>query len=203
MITFYTYPGPNSRKAQIMLEESGEAYETRLVDIKQGEQFAPAFLQISPNNKVPAIVDDTGSQRVQVFETGAILIYLAEKCGRLLAPAGAVRADTLAWLFWGTGALGATLPQLHHYVDLTEPVAGTVERFSDEAVRLFNVLERRLQRNEFITGEYSIADIPSFCSTAGWLARVKAVSGGKLGDTPSIDRWLKAVAARPAVKRVG
>lgn len=203
MITFYTYPGPNSRKAQIMLEESGERYEMRHVDIKKGEQFDPAFLEISPNNKVPAIVDETSSSRVQVFETGAILIYLAEKSGRLLARSAAVRSDTLAWLFWGTGALGGTLPQLHHYVDLPEPVPGTVERFADEAVRLFNVLERRLQRNEFICGDYSIADIPSFCSTAGWLDRVRRISNGKLGETPAIDRWLKSVAERPAVQRVG
>jgi GST-like protein len=203
MITFYTYPGPNARKAQIMLEESGEAYEARTVDIKKGEQFDPAFLRISPNNKIPAIVDETPAGRVQVFETGAILIYLAEKSGRLLPASGAVRADALAWLFWGTGALGGTLPQLHHYVDLPEQVPGTVERFTTESVRLFNVLERRLAEREYICGEYTIADIPSFCSTSGWLKRVKDLSGGKLGDTPAIDRWLKAVAARPAVQRVG
>ncbi|HMN80316.1 MAG TPA: glutathione S-transferase N-terminal domain-containing protein [Burkholderiaceae bacterium] len=202
MITFYTYPGPNSRKAQIMLEESGERYSMRQVDIKKGEQFEPAFLAISPNNKVPAIVDETPAGRVQVFETGAILIYLAEKSGRLLAPSGAVRSDTLAWLFWGTGALGGTLPQLHHYVDLPERIPGTVERFADEAIRLFNVLERRLQHHEFICGDYSIADIPSFCSTAGWLERVRTISSGNLGATPAIDRWLKTVAARPAVRRV-
>jgi GST-like protein len=203
MITFYTYPGPNARKAQIMLEESGESYEKRTVDITRGEQFDPAFLAISPNNKIPAIVDHTPGGPVAVFETGAILIYLAEKSGRLLPKAGAARADAIAWTFWGTGSLGATLPQLHHYVDLPEKVPGTVERFGTEAVRLFNVLERRLQQREFICGEYSIADIPTFCSTAGWLHRVKALPGSKLGDTPAIDRWLKAVAARPAVQRVG
>lgn len=202
MITFYTYPGPNSRKAQIMLEESGEPYHVRTVDITKGEQFDPKYLEISPNNKIPAIVDETPEGRVPVFETGAILIYLAEKTGRLLSRTGAGRIDTLAWLFWGTGSLGATLPQLHYYVDLPQRIPGTVERFQTEAVRLFSVLERRLQQREFICGEYSIADIPSFCSTAGWLARVKELSGGKLGATPSIDRWLKAVAERPAVKRV-
>ncbi|TFZ03438.1 glutathione S-transferase family protein [Ramlibacter rhizophilus] len=203
MITFFTYPGPNSRKAQIMLEESGEAYRTQTIDITKGEQFDPKYLEISPNNKIPAIVDEGPQEKVAVFETGAILIYLAEKSGRLLPPSGAARADTLAWLFWGTGALGATLPQLHHYADLAQRIPGTVERFGTEAVRLFNVLERRLSQREFICGEYSIADIPSFCSTAGWLGRVKQLSDGKLGDTPSIDRWLKAVAQRPAVQRVG
>lgn len=203
MITFFTYPGPNSRKAQIMLEESGEEYQTRTVDIKKGEQFDPKFLEISPNNKIPAIVDETPRGRVPVFETGAILIYLAEKTGKLLPATGAARIDTLAWLFWGTGSLGATLPQLHHYVDLPERVPGTVERFNTEAVRLFNVLEKRLSQREYICGDYSIADIPSFCSTAGWLHRVKQLSEGKLGETPAIDRWLKAVAQRPAVQRVG
>lgn len=203
MITFFTYPGPNSRKAQIMLEESGEEYQTRTVDIKKGEQFDPKFLEISPNNKIPAIVDETPRGRVPVFETGAILIYLAEKTGKLLPASGAARIDTLAWLFWGTGSLGATLPQLHHYVDLPERVPGTVERFNTEAVRLFNVLEKRLSQREYICGDYSIADIPSFCSTAGWLHRVKQLSEGKLGETPAIDRWLKAVAQRPAVQRVG
>ncbi len=203
MITFYTYPGPNSRKAQIMLEESGEAYETRTVDITKGEQFDPAYLAISPNNKIPAIVDETPQGRVPVFETAAILLYLAEKSGRLLPASGAARADVMAWLIWGAGGVGGTLPQLHHYVDLPERVPGTVERYAAEAVRLFNVLERRLSQNEYICGAYSIADIPTFCSAAGWLGRVKALSDGKLDQTPAIDRWLKAVSARPAVQRVG
>ena len=203
MITFYTYPGPNARKAQIMLEEVGEKYETRTVDIRKGEQFNPAFLQISPNNKIPAIVDETPQGGFKVFETGAILIYLAEKSGRLLAASGPARSDTMAWLFWGTGALGGTLPQLHFYSDLPEKVPGTVERFTAESVRLFNVLERRLQQMEYVCGDYSIADIPAFCSTAGWLGKVKVFSEGALGQTPAIDRWLQSVAARPAVQRVG
>jgi GST-like protein len=202
VITFYTYPGPNSRKAQIMLEESGEAYETRTVDITKGEQFDPAYLRISPNNKIPAIVDHTPRGDVPVFETAAILIYLAEKTGRLLPAAGPGRIDVIAWLVWGTGGVGGTLPQLHHYADLPERVPGTVERFATEAVRLFNVLERRLKEREYICGDYSIADIPTFCSAAGWLGRVRELSDGKLGETPSIDRWLKAVASRPAVQRV-
>ena len=203
MITFYTYPGPNSRKAQIMLEESGEHYSQHTVDITKGEQFDPAFLRISPNNKIPAIVDDAHGGPFTIFETGAILIYLAEKSGKLLEKSGPVRSETMAWLFWGTGALGGILPQLHYYSDLPERIPGTVERFSAESVRLFNVLERRLSEKEFICGEYSIADIPAFCTTAGWLNKVKGFAGGALGQTPSIERWLKAVSARPAVKRVG
>jgi len=203
MITFYTYPGPNSRKAQIMLEETGQDYKCQSIDIKKGEQFAPEYLKISPNNKIPAIVDETPHGLIPVFETGAILIYLAEKSGNFLPQSGAGRIDTLAWLFWGTGALGGTLPQLHHYMDLPEQVPGTVDRFTAESVRLFNVLERRLAQNEYICGDYSIADIPSFCTTSGWLGRVKSLSEGKLGDTPNIDRWVAKVAERPAVKEVG
>jgi GST-like protein len=201
VITFYTYPGPNHRKALIMLEESGEAYEKRTVDITKGEQFTPAFLSISPNNKIPAIVDHTPQGDVPVFETAAILIYLAEKTGRLLPADGPARADTLAWLIWGTGGVGGTLPQLHHYADLPQRVPGTVERYTAEAVRLFNVLERRLRSREYLCGDYSIADIPTFCSASGWLRRVKELSDGTLGETPAIDRWMKAIAARPAVQR--
>lgn len=202
MITFYTYPGPNDRKARIMLEEVNAEYTVQTVDIKKSEQFHPDFLKISPNNKVPAIVDNTADGPVSVFETGAILIYLAEKSGQMLARSGAVRADTLAWLFWGTGSLGGTLPQLHYYVDLPESVPGTVERFAREAGRLFRVLETRLEQSEYITGDYSIADIPAYCSTSGWLARVKGIPAAELGDTPAIDRWLKAISERPAVQRV-
>jgi len=202
MIDFYTYPGPNSRKAQIMLEEAGAEYTVRTVDITKGEQFAPDFLRISPNNKIPAIVDHTPAGPVAVFETAAILIYLAESSGRLLPVEPAARANTLAWLIWGTSSLGGALPQLHHFVDSPDKVPSAIERFANDCVRMFKVQERRLSEVEFLAGEYSVADIPSFCSTAGWLSRVKALSNGALGDTPATDRWLKAVAERPAVRKV-
>jgi GST-like protein len=202
MIDFYTYPGPNSRKAQIMLEEAGAEYTVRTVDITRGEQFAPAFLRISPNNKIPAIVDHTPAGPVAVFETAAILIYLAESSGRLLPNEPIARANTQAWLIWGTSSLGGALPQLHHFVDSPERMPTAIERFTADCVRMFKVQEKRLSEVEFLAGEYSVADIPSFCSTAGWLARVKALSNGALGDTPSTDRWLKAVGDRPAVRKV-
>ncbi|WP_439520634.1 glutathione S-transferase family protein [Hydrogenophaga sp.] len=202
MIDFYTYPGPNSRKAQIMLEEAGAPYTVRTVDITKGEQFAPDFLRISPNNKIPAIVDHTAAGPVAVFETAAILIYLAESSGRLLPVDPAARASTLAWLIWGTSSLGGALPQLHHFVDSTDKVPSAIERFANDCVRMLKVQERRLSEVEFLAGEYSVADIPSFCSTAGWLSRVKALSNGALGDTPATHRWLKAVAERPAVRKV-
>lgn len=202
MIDFYTYPGPNSRKAQIMLEEAGAAYTVRTVDITQGEQFAPAFLKISPNNKIPAIVDHAPGGPVAVFETAAILLYLAEKSGRLLPDEPAARANTMAWLVWGTSSLGGALPQLHHFVDAAEKLPAAIERFTSDCVRMFKVQEKRLSEVEFLAGDYSVADIPAFCSTAGWLKRVKDLSGGTLGDTPSTDRWLKAVGERAAVRKV-
>lgn len=202
MIDFYTYPGPNSRKAQIMLEEAGAEYTVRTVDITRGEQFAPEFLRISPNNKIPAIVDHTPAGPVAVFETAAILIYLAESSGRLLPAEPIARANCMAWLIWGTSSLGGALPQLHHFVDSPTPVPSAIERFTADCVRMFKVQEKRLAEVEFLAGDYSVADIPSFCSTAGWLARVKALSNGALGDTPATDRWLKAVGERPAVRKV-
>jgi GSH-dependent disulfide-bond oxidoreductase len=202
MIDFYTYPGPNSRKAQIMLEEAGADYTVRPVDITKGEQFAPSFLKISPNNKIPAIVDHTPAGPVAVFETAAILLYLAESSGRLLPEEPAERANTMAWLIWGTSSLGGALPQLHHFVDAPEKLPSAIERFTSDCVRMFKVQEKRLSEVEFLAGTYSIADIPAFCSTAGWLRRVKDLSNGALGETPATDRWLKAVGERAAVRKV-
>ena len=202
MIDFYTYPGPNSRKAQIMLEEAGAQYTVRTVDITKGEQFAPDFLKISPNNKIPAIVDHTPAGPVAVFETAAILLYLAESSGRLLPTEPVARANTMAWLVWGTSSLGGALPQLHHFVDAPEKLPSAIERFTSDCVRMFKVQEKRLSEVEFLAGDYSVADIPSFCSTAGWLKRVKDLSNGALGDTPATDRWLKAVGERAAVRKV-
>lgn len=202
MIDFYTYPGPNSRKAQIMLEEAGAEYSVRMVDITKGEQFAPAFLKISPNNKIPALVDHTATGPVAVFETAAILLYLAESSNRLLPTESTARANTMGWLIWGTSSLGGALPQLHHFVDAPVKLPSAIERFTNDCVRMFKVQEKRLSEVEFLAGQYSIADIPAFCSTAGWLQRVKDLSNGALGDTPSTDRWLKAVGERPSVRKV-
>lgn len=202
MIDFYTYPGPNSRKAQIMLEEAGVEYSVRRIDITRGEQFTPEFLKISPNNKIPAIVDHTADGPVAVFETAAVLIYLAEKSGRLLPTDRAARANALSWLVWGTSSLGGALPQLHHFLDAPERLPGAIERYASDCVRLFNVLERRLCEVEFLADRYSIADIPAYCSTVGWLQRVKDLSSGELSATPSIDRWLADVSQRPSVQKV-
>jgi GST-like protein len=203
MITFYTYPGPNSRKVAIMLEEIAAPYTVSIVDITKGEQHRPEFLRISPNNKIPAIVDhDAEGGPRSVFESGAILLYLAEKSGRFLPASGQARADALSWLIWSMSALGATLPQFHYFGDRESETAGPVlTRFYDETIRLFKVLERRLTEREYLAGAYSIADMPTYASAVGQMPNVRKKLGPKLGPTPAIDRWIAAIGARPAVAR--
>lgn len=183
-----------------MLAEVEATYSTRVIDIKKGEQFHPDFLAISPNNKIPVLLDE-GDQSTAVFETGAILIYLAEEYGRLLPASGPTRAKAFSWLHFGTGGIGSTLPQLHHYLDTPGSPDVAIDRFTNEAVRLFGVLERHLESNEYLAGDYSIADIPSYVSTSGWLSRVKARAADKLSETPNVQRWLSSIAERPAVKK--
>lgn len=203
MITFYTYVGPNSRKVAIMLEEIAAPYTVSIVDISKGEQHKPEFLRISPNNKIPAIVDHgaEGGPR-SVFESGAILLYLAEKSGRFLPAGGQARADTYSWLLWSMSGLGGILPQFHYFGDReSETAPAVLARFYDETLRLFKVLERRLAESEYLAGEYSIADMPTYASVVGQLPNVKKRIGERLGTTPGIDRWIKAIGARPAVAR--
>jgi len=204
MITFYTWHGPNSRKVAIMLEEIAAPYTVSLVDIANGEQHKPDFLRISPNNKIPAIVDhDAPGGPRSVFESGAILLYLAEKSGRFLPKTGQGRADALSWLLWSMSGLGATLPQFHYFGDReAETQPAVLTRFYDETARLFKVLERRLAEREYLGGdEYSIADMPTYASAVGQLPNIGKKLAEKLGPIPGIERWLKAVGARPAVQR--
>ena len=203
MITFYTYPGPNSRKVAIMLEEIATPYTVSIVDIAKGEQHKPDFLRISPNNKIPAIVDhDAAGGPRAVFESGAILLYLAEKSGRFLPASGQARADALSWLLWSMSGLGATLPQFHYFGDReAETAPAVLDRFYGETTRLFKVLERRLSETEYLAGEYSIADMPTYASAVGQMPNVRKKLGDKLGPTPGIDRWIKTIGARPAVLR--
>ena len=203
MITFYTYVGPNSRKVAIMLEEIAAPYTVSIVDIAKGEQHKPEFLRISPNNKIPAIVDhDAEGGPRSVFESGAILLYLAEKSGRFLPKGGQARADAYSWRLWSMSGLGGTLPQFHYFGDReSETAPAVLARFYDETLRLFKVLERRLAAVEYLAGEYSIADMPTYASVVGQLPNVKKKLGERLGATPGIDRWIKAIGARPAVAR--
>jgi GST-like protein len=203
MLTLYTWTTPNGRKASIMLEEIGARYAVTPVNIGKDEQFDPDFLAISPNNKIPAIVDapEDGAKRT-VFETGAILIYLAEKSGQLLPPDGPARDKTLEWLFWATSGLAPMLGQWNYFARRAEEKTPTaVDRFTKECVRLFHVLEKRLAETPFLASAYSIADIGAFTWADAVLPKLRGDAAKQLGDTPSIDRWLTAINARPAVMR--
>ncbi len=195
MIDLYYWPTPNGRKISIMLEECGLEYAVRRVDIGAGDQFDPAFLAISPNNRMPAIVDhETG---ISVFEGGAILIYLAEKAGRLLPTESRDRSEVLQWLFWQAGGLGPMAGQLSHFVNYAEGEhAYARRRYFNEYDRLLAVMDVRLRDREFLAGDYSIADIASF----PWVIPYRRF-GIDLDRFSNVRRWFDAQKCRPAVQR--
>ena len=204
MITLYTWTTPNGRKASIMLEEVGLAYEVKPVDIGKDEQFSSEFLEIAPNNKIPAIVDhDAPGGPLSVFESGAILVYLAEKTGKLLAPSGPARYKALEWTFWQMGGLGPMLGQLGFFVMRSkDKPPEAIERFTTEAARLFAVMEKRLKETPYLAGDdYTIADIACYSWTLGASTMIKQALPAAWGDNPAIERWLKTVGERPAVIR--
>ncbi len=203
MITLYTWTTPNGRKASIMLEETGLSYTAIPVNIGRNEQFAPDFLAISPNNKIPAIVDEEGVDRRQtVFETAAILTYLAEKTGQLLPVHGPRRTETLEWLAWSISGLAPMLGQWNYFANRApEKVPAAIDRFTTEAARLFGVLETRLSQATYLAHDYSIADISTYTWTAAILHGFRKASPEALAPTPHIERWMSEIAARPAVQR--
>lgn len=195
MIELYTARTPNGYKVSIMLEEVALPYRVIKVDLAKGEQFAPAYLEINPNAKIPAIVDLDSGQRV--FESGAILVYLAEKSGRLLPHKSRARMEVLQWLFFQVGSIGPMLGQLWHFVDLTQPVPYALDRYRKETLRLYGVVDRRLAEAPFIAGdEYTIADIANWT----WLRVYKALRID-IAEFPNVKRWIEDVAARPAVQK--
>jgi len=199
MIDLYSWPTPNGHKVHILLEELALPYRVHPIDITRGEQFGDEFLAISPNNKIPAIVDPDGpgGEPISVFESGAILWYLAEKSGRLLPAEPRARVAVLEWLMFQMGGVGPMLGQAHHFRDYApEPLPYAIERYTREAARLYGVLDRRLTGREFVAGEYSIADIAIF----PWLRSHKR-QGVRIEEFPNVARWLERIAARPAVQR--
>ena len=192
MFDLYTFPTPNGRKASIALEEFGVEYETHVINITKDEQFAPDFLKISPNNKIPALVDrDTGRA---LMESGAILIYLADKYERFW---GEDRYVTLEWLMLQMGGVGPMLGQVHHFLKFNAGKAPYAEeRYGAEARRLYGVLDQRLAANEYLAGEYSIADM----ATWPWISRYEW-HPIDWSDYPHLKRWYLEIAARPAVQR--
>ena len=195
MIDLYTWSTPNGRKVSILLEELGLPYTVHPVDISKDEQFKPDFLKISPNNRIPAIVDrDNG---LSLFESGAIMMYLADKTGKLWSKEPKVRWETTQWLMWQMGGVGPMLGQVHHFVKYNKGKAPYAEeRYLKEAHRLYGVLDRQLATSEFVAGAYSIADI----SIWPWISRFEWQTIDLI-QYPNVLRWYKAIAARPAVQK--
>ncbi|MEX2337546.1 MAG: glutathione S-transferase N-terminal domain-containing protein [Aquisalimonadaceae bacterium] len=195
MIDLWTWTTPNGRKVSILLEELGLPYKVNAVDITNGDQYQPEFLRVSPNNKIPAIVDhDTG---MALMESGAIMIYLAEKTGRLLPEDAEGRYRVMEWLMWQMGGPGPMLGQLHHFHHFNPGKAPYAEeRFGKEAQRLYGVLEKRLAGRDYVVDDYSIADIAIW----PWISRFEW-QGMDLNAFPNVKRWYTAIAARPAVQR--
>jgi GST-like protein len=192
MIDLYTAPTPNGFKVSIALEELELPYRVHVVDIRSGAQFAPDFLAISPNNKIPAIVDG----ELSIFESGAILVYLAEKAGRLLPASGPGRFKVLEWLFFQVGSIGPMLGQIHHFRNYApEKIPYAIDRYVNEGKRLFQVVDRRLSGSRFLAGdEYSIADIANM----PWM-RLHKNQGIDVAEYPHVARWIAELETRPAV----
>ncbi len=198
-IELYTWSTPNGWKIPIMLEECGLPYRVVPVNIGKGEQMAPDFLAISPNNKIPAIVDPDGpgGAPISVFESGAILQYLGRKTGCLYPSDERARTAVDEWLFWQVGGLGPMLGQAHHFrIYAQDKIPYAIERFTEEAKRLYGVLDRRLAAHEYLADTYSIADIAALT----W-AKFHGKQGIELDALPNVRRWLEALLARPAVQR--
>lgn len=199
MIDLYTWRTPNGRKVSVMLEELGLPYEVHPIDIGKGEQFRPEFLALSPNNRIPAIIDrdGPGGRPYSLFESGAILMYLAEKTGKLLPKESAARYRAIQWLMFQMGGVGPMFGQAHHFFrSAPEKVPYAIERYHKETKRLYGVMDRHLAGQPFLADNYSVADIATF----PWVARYE-YHQVKLEEFPHVKRWFDAIAARPAVKR--
>ena len=199
MIELHFAPTPNGHKISIALEELGLDYEVHRVNIGQGDQFKPEFLAFSPNNRIPAIIDQDGpeGEAVGIFESGAILVYLAEKTGRLMPTAPLARKTVMEWLMWQMGGFGPMLGQAHHFnFYAKEKVDYAMDRYSAEANRLYGVLDRRLEGREYVADEYSIADIAIFPWT-----RTHERQNVDINDYPNVARWRRTMVDRPAVQR--
>ncbi|KAF3998114.1 glutathione binding-like protein [Glaciimonas immobilis] len=200
MIDVYSWPTPNGHKIHIMLEECGLPYRVHAVDIGAGDQFAADFLSISPNNKIPAILDEDGPDGapISLFESGAILIYLAGKTGQFLGNTDRERFKTLEWLMFQMGGVGPMLGQAHHFrLYAPEQIAYAVDRYTNEAKRIYGVIDKQLSENAYLAGsEYTIADIATFPWLRSWKNQ-----GVELSDFPHLQQWFNTISQRPAVMR--
>ncbi|WP_395824613.1 glutathione binding-like protein [Collimonas sp.] len=200
MIDVYSWPTPNGHKVHIMLEECGLPYRVHAVDIGAGDQFNPDFLSISPNNKIPAIVDAHGpdGKPISLFESGAILVYLAGKSGKLLGNTDREKFNTLQWLMFQMGGVGPMLGQAHHFrIYAPEKIEYAINRYTNEAKRLYGVIDKQLSQHRFLAGNtYTIADIATFPWLRSWKNQ-----GVELSDFPNLKAWFDLIAERPAVQR--
>jgi GST-like protein len=200
MIDFYYWTTPNGQKVRVFLEESGLEHRIHRVDIGKGEQFDPKFLAISPNNRIPAIVDHAPAGHgapISIFESGAIMYYLADKCGKFMPPDMRGRAEVLQWLFWQNAGLGPMAGQNGHFrYYAPEEIPYAIDRYTRETGRLFGVLDKRLATREYVAGEYSIADMACY----PWVLPWKGLHQD-MADFPHLKRWFDRIQARPAVQR--
>jgi len=201
MIDLYYWPTPNGHKITLFLEETGLDYRVRPIDISAGDQFKPAFLALSPNNRMPAIIDNEpvdGGEPISVFESGAILLYLAEKTGEFLPKDIRGRKSVTEWLFWQMGGLGPMAGQNHHFGQYApEKIPYAIARYVKETNRLYGVLDRRLKHREFLAGDdYTIADMASYPWVVPWKRQQQ-----NLDEFPNLQRWFKLIAGRPATVR--
>lgn len=196
-ISVYTWTTPNGHKIHIACEELGLHWKAIPIHIGQGDQFKPEFLAISPNNKIPAIVDPDGPEGkpITIFESGAILLYLAEKTGQLIGNTPTQRLNVIQWLMFQMGAVGPMLGQAHHFrVYAPTPVQYAIDRYTNEAKRLYQVMDKQLAKNEYLAGDYSIADIATFPWVRSWQRQ-----GIELDQYPNVQRWFNQIDQRPAV----
>ncbi|RDI45219.1 glutathione S-transferase N-terminal domain-containing protein [Aquicella lusitana] len=199
MIDFYTWKTPNGHKVAIMLEETGLPYQVHPIDLTRQEQYQPAYLKINPNNKIPAIIDQEGPHHrpFRVFESGAILLYLAEKTGRFLPSDPCRRMEAIEWLMFQVSGVGPMLGQLHHFLHFAaEKVPYAIERYANEARRLYHVMEQQLEKERYFAGDYSIADMAIF----PWI-HAHERQHIDLTDYPCLQRWHHTILERPAVQK--
>jgi GSH-dependent disulfide-bond oxidoreductase len=198
MIQLYSWKTPNGRKVSVMLEEIGLPYEVHAVDLGKRQQFTPEYLAINPNNKIPSIIDTDGpgGKPLTLFESGAILMYLAEKTGKFWPQDMRKRYEVIQWLMFQMGGVGPMFGQANYFFRLEEKVPYAIDRFHKEALRLYRVLEQELSKKEFLAGEYSIADI----ATYPWVGR-HDIHQVNLEDFPNVKRWFDKISARPAVQK--
>lgn len=198
MIQLYTWATPNGKKVSVMLEEVELPYEVHPINIAKGDQLKPEYLAINPNNKIPAIIetDGPGGKPLKLFESGAILMYLAEKTGKFLPQEMAKRYEVIQWLMFQMGGVGPMFGQANYFYRLEEKVPFAIERYYKEAIRLYKVLEQTLGQRSYLAGDYSIADI----ATYPWVGRHDG-HNVKLEEFPNVKRWFETISQRPAVKR--